>query len=91
MFYPSQRASLGGMQRNAHHVVSQRGISFTTATETSEGIEHARTHEADKGDHAKLNARRGIPGESLSKEAESSIFPSTGEINVGVIMVVSLS
>lgn len=37
-----------------YHVVGQLDIGLATTTQTTEGIEHAGTQKAHKGDHAEL-------------------------------------
>lgn len=72
-------APSGNLQKSGtYHVVGQLGIGLTTTTETTESVEHAGAHEADKGDHAQLELGRRIPAHVELADTDGLVHPSTG-------------
>jgi hypothetical protein len=62
------------------HVVCQGGIDLSTSTHAPEGVEHAGAHEADEGDHQKLDLGRGVPRQREAEEAYPLVLPSGRQV-----------
>jgi hypothetical protein len=45
----------------SYHFIGQAVVGLAATAQSTQGVEHAWTEEADEGDHAQLDARRGIP------------------------------
>lgn len=52
---------------------------MSTTTKTTQGIEHAGTEETDKGNHAQLDARRGIPRDGDRSQLSFLVYETIGK------------
>lgn len=79
-------------KKETYHVVSQGVVGFTSASQTSQRIVHARAHEADKCDQAQLETRGGVPGHGPAANAQGLVHPSSGAngLGNGVALIVRL-
>ena len=65
-------------KHGSYHFIRQAGVRFTSATQTTQGIKHAWAEEANEGDHAELDARRGIPAGRELADGARLVHPSCG-------------
>ena len=59
-------------------------VDLTAATQTTEGVEHSRAHEAHHGDHEQLDGGRGIPDFLLAlaeRVLETLVDPAGGAVD----------
>ena len=69
-------------------IVGDGGAELTTASESVDGVEHARAHEADQGDKDKLETWGSVGWNRQRADAVGAVFPPRLESSGGSLLVV---
>ena len=58
-------------------IIGSRSIELASTSEATDGVEHARTHEADKGNKSELDRGRRIMRDRDGPDTTRGVFPAT--------------